>query len=148
MLTDGPFLEATKELPDEFPFNKDANSGNPLGFGRSLTSKHIQLISVITNYLGFEGWSQYSVGGGTRASSATGYLLPALERLSNLDVLINAHVKKLMKTGVSAEGLPEIRGFQFQTSRLGLYLRVLGWQPNVQLILRSIRFEAHVKTSS
>ncbi len=30
---DGRVIQATKELPDEFPFNLDYNSGNHLGIG-------------------------------------------------------------------------------------------------------------------
>jgi hypothetical protein len=31
-------IAATKELPDEFPFNLDMNSGKPLGVGKRFTS--------------------------------------------------------------------------------------------------------------
>ena len=31
--TDDMVLKATQQLPDEFPYNVDFNSGNPLGIG-------------------------------------------------------------------------------------------------------------------
>ncbi|KAK0471716.1 aryl-alcohol oxidase precursor [Armillaria novae-zelandiae] len=53
--TDGRVIQTTSELPDEFPFNLDYNSGYPLGIG----------------------WSPYTVGNGTRSSSQTSYLGPS-----------------------------------------------------------------------
>lgn len=32
---DGRVLNTTRELPVEFPFNQDMNSGDPLGIGKS-----------------------------------------------------------------------------------------------------------------
>ncbi|KAJ7839351.1 alcohol oxidase [Mycena olivaceomarginata] len=65
--------EATKELHDEFPFNLDTNSGNPLGVG----------------------WLQLTVGGGKRSTSATSYLEPIAQR-KNLHVLLHAQVTRLV----------------------------------------------------
>lgn len=69
-------IATTKELPEEFPFNQDITTGNVLG---------------IT-------WVQASIGGGKRSSSATTYLQRVIDR-RNVDVLINAHVTKLVQTG-------------------------------------------------
>ncbi|KAJ7764917.1 GMC oxidoreductase-domain-containing protein [Mycena metata] len=66
-------IQATKELPDEWPFNLDINSGKPLGVG----------------------WLQSTIGGGERSSSATSYLGPKFIHRKNLHVLLNAQVSKL-----------------------------------------------------
>lgn len=63
------------------------------------------------------GWTLSSIGQGTRSSSATAYLSPALTR-PNLDVLINAQVTKLVKTGVVA-GVPSFHSVQFATAAGG-----------------------------
>ncbi|KAG5219615.1 ATP-dependent RNA helicase [Salix suchowensis] len=69
-------IQTTQVLSDEFPFNLDINSGNPLGIG----------------------WTQSTIANGTRQSSAVAYLGPVLFR-SNLDVLINTQVTRLIQTG-------------------------------------------------
>ncbi|KAI9430921.1 aryl-alcohol-oxidase from pleurotus Eryingii [Lactarius indigo] len=79
----------------EFPFNGDMNSGNPLGIG----------------------WTQYSIGGGQRSSASVSYLTPVLSR-SNLDVLTNTQVTKVVQTGTRG-GLPIFRGVQFAQSAYG-----------------------------
>jgi choline dehydrogenase-like flavoprotein len=75
-------LETTQELSDEFPYNKDQNSGYPLGIG----------------------WSQWSIENGTRTTSATAYLNPFVSR-SNLAVLTNTLAAKLIKTGTTSGSL-------------------------------------------
>ncbi|KAF4579556.1 hypothetical protein EYR36_001374 [Pleurotus pulmonarius] len=69
-------VQTTQELPEEFPFNLDMNSGNTLGIG----------------------WVQSAIADGTRQSSAVAYLWPALSR-PNLHVLINTQVTRLLQTG-------------------------------------------------
>lgn len=86
---DAHVVAATRELSGEFPFNLDINSGNVLGVS----------------------WVQSSIGSGKRSSSATTYLAGAIGRL-NLDVLVNAHVTKLVRTG-TVSGKPAFRGVQF-----------------------------------
>ncbi|KAJ6521102.1 aryl-alcohol oxidase [Mycena vulgaris] len=66
-------MQATKELHNEFPFNLDMNSGNPLGVG----------------------WLQLTIGGGKRSTSATSYLEPIAQR-KNLHVLLHAQVTRLV----------------------------------------------------
>ncbi|KAI0064427.1 alcohol oxidase [Artomyces pyxidatus] len=95
LVTDNLVIGATADFPTQFPFNEDMNSGNTIGIG----------------------WVQYTIGGGQRASSFTSYIQPALSR-SNLDVLINTQVTKVMQTGTSG-GLPVFRGVQFGTSANG-----------------------------
>ncbi|KAI0311463.1 aryl-alcohol-oxidase from pleurotus Eryingii [Amylostereum chailletii] len=92
-LLDRRIIRTTQELCDEFPFNEDMNSGSPLGVG----------------------WTQYSIGNGTRASAATSYLLPALAAHENLDVLINTQATKLVQTGKEGR-LPVFRGVELAQS--------------------------------
>ncbi|KAF7368045.1 GMC oxidoreductase [Mycena sanguinolenta] len=88
-------IQTTEQLPHDFPFNLDMNSGKPLGIG----------------------WFQYTIGGGERSSSATGYLTPAVLRRPNLDILLHAQVSKLVNVTqsrvVPAEPLA-FRGVEFK----------------------------------
>ncbi|KAJ7248207.1 aryl-alcohol-oxidase from pleurotus Eryingii [Mycena haematopus] len=67
-------IQTTKELPETFPFNLDANSGKPLGLG----------------------WLQSTIGDGMRSSSATSYLAPEFIKRDNLHVLLHAQVSQLV----------------------------------------------------
>lgn len=86
-------IATTKELSEEFPFNEDITTGNVLG---------------IT-------WTQSSIGGGKRSSSATTYLQSVIDR-RNVDVLINAQVTKLVQTG-AVDGKPSFKSVQFADTR-------------------------------
>ncbi|RDB23531.1 Pyranose dehydrogenase [Hypsizygus marmoreus] len=86
---DARVLATTREL-SEFPYNPDYNSGNPLGIS----------------------WMHSTIGGPLRSSSATAYLLPALKTRSNIDLLYNAQVTRLIQTG-RLEMLPVFRGVEF-----------------------------------
>lgn len=57
------------------------------------------------------------IGNGQRSNSATGYIAPALDR-SNLDVLVNTQVIKLLKTG-EEDGVAIVKGVQFTQSAAG-----------------------------
>ncbi|KAJ7866193.1 alcohol oxidase [Mycena olivaceomarginata] len=81
-------IQTTNELSDDFPFNLDMNSGQPLGIVKS-------------------GWLQYTIGHGERSSSATGYLTPKIIQRPNLDVLLHAQVSKLVN-------LTQSTGVQFR----------------------------------
>ncbi|KAF8259333.1 aryl-alcohol-oxidase from pleurotus Eryingii [Lactarius quietus] len=91
---DSRIFNTTTQL-SEFPFNEDANSGDPIGIG----------------------WAQYSIGGGRRSSASGAYLTPALSR-QNLDILINTQVTKVVETGTKGS-LPIFRGVQFAQSASG-----------------------------
>ncbi|KAH9016616.1 aryl-alcohol-oxidase from pleurotus Eryingii [Lactarius pseudohatsudake] len=91
---DSRIFNTTTQLA-EFPLNEDMSSGNPLGIG----------------------WSQLSIGGGQRSSASVSYLTPVLSR-SNLDILVNTLVTKVVQTG-SRGGLPIFRGVQFAQSASG-----------------------------
>ncbi|KAI0039272.1 GMC oxidoreductase [Auriscalpium vulgare] len=87
------FVIGTTQQLEEFPFIEDMNSGNPIGIG--------YLVSTVKN--------------GTRDSSATAYIQPALASHKNLDVLVNSQVLRVLKTG-SINGNPVFRGVQFAAS--------------------------------
>ncbi|KAK0448895.1 aryl-alcohol oxidase [Desarmillaria tabescens] len=72
---DSRVIQTTKELPDEFPFNLDSNSGYHLGIG----------------------WEQTTVGSGTRSSSQTSYLGPGYIERENLYVLVNSYVTRILR---------------------------------------------------
>ncbi|PPQ78312.1 hypothetical protein CVT25_011683 [Psilocybe cyanescens] len=69
-------IQVTQELPSTFPFLQDMNAGTPLGVG----------------------WNQATIGDGTRSSSATAYLSNAATSRSNLDVLVNTKVTRVLGT--------------------------------------------------
>ncbi|KAJ7683872.1 aryl-alcohol oxidase-like protein [Mycena rosella] len=85
-------IQTTEELPDDFPFNLDMNSGQPLGVG----------------------WVQSTIGHGERSSSATGYLAPDFIQRPNLDVLLHAQVSKLVNV-TQHQGKPSFGGVQFRS---------------------------------
>ncbi|KAJ7693354.1 aryl-alcohol oxidase-like protein [Mycena rosella] len=70
-------FNAVDELSAEFPYNVDYNSG--------------------THQLGI-GWTQATIRGGERSSSATAYLAPHFLQRPNLHVLINAQVTRVLQT--------------------------------------------------
>ncbi|KAF7377822.1 GMC oxidoreductase [Mycena sanguinolenta] len=83
-------IETTRELPDEWPFLLDMNSGKPLGLG----------------------WLQSTIGGGMRSTSATSYLGPEFINRPNLHVLLHAQVSKLVDPG-RENGKLTFAGVQF-----------------------------------
>ncbi|KAH9177252.1 aryl-alcohol-oxidase from pleurotus Eryingii [Lactarius sanguifluus] len=91
---DSRIFTATSQLA-EFPFNRDMNSGNPLGIG----------------------WTQFSIGDGQRSSASFSYLTPVLCR-PNLDVLVNTLATKVVQTGTH-RGLPIFRGVEIAQSASG-----------------------------
>ncbi|KAI0270489.1 aryl-alcohol-oxidase from pleurotus Eryingii [Gloeopeniophorella convolvens] len=96
---DSMIFKTTEQLP-EFPFNEDMSSGNPLGIG----------------------WGLFSVGNGQRSSSSVSYLSPVLGR-SNLDILVDTQVTRVIQTGTQ-KGLPVFRGVQFaQSASSPLFVR-------------------------
>ncbi|KAJ7834037.1 aryl-alcohol oxidase [Mycena olivaceomarginata] len=85
-------IQTTREFPEEFPFNLDYNSGEPLGVG----------------------WFQSTIGGGERSSSAN--------IRENLHVLLHAQVLRLVgpqtiKSVVSFEGVEFSHGRSLFTAK-------------------------------
>ncbi|KAJ7186067.1 aryl-alcohol oxidase-like protein [Mycena filopes] len=73
---DNLVIKTTKDHPTQYPFNLDLNGGNGLGFG----------------------WLHTTVGKSVRSTSASTYLHPALNARSNIDLLLNSQVIKLVAT--------------------------------------------------
>ncbi|KAK0226678.1 alcohol oxidase [Armillaria fumosa] len=88
---DGRVIQATKELPNEFPFNLDYNSGHHLGVG----------------------WHQKTVGNGTRSSSETSYLGPDYIDRANLHVLVDSHVTRILVANDSNVDKPYFDSVEF-----------------------------------
>ncbi|KAF8218247.1 aryl-alcohol oxidase precursor [Mycena galopus ATCC 62051] len=91
-------IESTKELPDEWPFLLDMNSGTPLGLG----------------------WLQSTIGGGMRSTSATSYLGPEFIDRNNLHVLLHAQASKLVNPS-SVDGKLTFGGIQFAQGSNGTF---------------------------
>ncbi|KAJ7653810.1 pyranose dehydrogenase [Mycena rosella] len=85
-------IATTKQSPNDWPFNLDMNSGKPLG----------------VSYL------QSSIGNGERSTSATGYLAAQYIQRSNLHVLVNSQVSKLVNS-TQKSGKLSFGGVQFQS---------------------------------
>ncbi|KIJ49388.1 GMC oxidoreductase [Sphaerobolus stellatus SS14] len=103
-------IQTTQQLPDEFPYNVDMNSGKPLGLS----------------------WLQSTIKKGVRSSSATSYLAPEFLNRPNLQVLLNARVTKLLKTGVSG-GRLAFKGVEF--TQKGDLAPILQAQASKELVL-------------
>ncbi|KAF9475243.1 aryl-alcohol-oxidase from pleurotus Eryingii [Pholiota conissans] len=86
---DGKLVATTQADSEEFPFNPDTNSGNPIGMS----------------------WIQSTSGGGSRSSSATAYLHPILSH-PNLDVLVETQVTRLINIAEKG-GKPDLREVEF-----------------------------------
>ncbi|KAF9002519.1 pyranose dehydrogenase [Cyathus striatus] len=69
---DNKIMQTTKDMHQNFPFNVDMNSGNPIGV--------------------------CNIGNGVRSSSATAYLSPKYIERPNLHVLVNTRVTRVLPT--------------------------------------------------
>ncbi|THH11758.1 hypothetical protein EW146_g7933 [Bondarzewia mesenterica] len=78
---DDKVVDTTREL-DDFPFNEDMNSGFMLGIG----------------------WTQATIGGSERSSSATAYLSSKYLKRENLDILLQTSVTKLVPGPTTQDG--------------------------------------------
>ncbi|KAK0199339.1 aryl-alcohol oxidase precursor [Desarmillaria ectypa] len=89
---DGRIIQTTSELPEDFPFNLDYNSGYQLGIG----------------------WAPYTIGNGTRSSSQTSYLGPEYIGRPNLHVLTHAHVTRILQSNTeNTDGSPTFDAVEF-----------------------------------
>ncbi|KAJ3885569.1 alcohol oxidase [Lentinula edodes] len=70
---DSRVIQTTQELPDEFPFTPDVNTGDQLGVG----------------------WVQALIDRGVRSSSAS-YFTPQVLARGNLDILLNTRVSRIL----------------------------------------------------
>ncbi|KAG6904816.1 hypothetical protein DXG01_006977 [Tephrocybe rancida] len=99
---DPRFIQTTKDLPDEFPFNLDTNSGDPLGLG----------------------YVQMTVDRGRRSSSATSYLAPQFLKRPNLDVVVSTYATRIIQTGTS-KGLPAFHAVEVAHNSTGPRIRLI-----------------------
>ncbi|KAH8079096.1 aryl-alcohol-oxidase from pleurotus Eryingii [Cristinia sonorae] len=95
-------LTSAKRLGGRFAFNDDFNGGNFLGIG----------------------YMQSTVGEGERSSGATAYLNPVFDR-SNLDVLVNTRVTKLINTARPPNSTPALNKVELAQSSNGPRHQVL-----------------------
>ncbi|KAJ3915877.1 alcohol oxidase [Lentinula edodes] len=70
---DNRVIQTTQDLPDEFPFTPDVNTGDQLGVG----------------------WVQALIDRGVRSSSAS-YFTPQVLARGNLDILLNTRVSRIL----------------------------------------------------
>ncbi|SJL14174.1 uncharacterized protein ARMOST_17629 [Armillaria ostoyae] len=111
---DERITQATGELPDEFPYNRDINSGYHLGIG----------------------WHQKTIGNGTRSTSETAYLGPGYVDRENLHVLVHAYVTRILVANASDSGSsPRFDTVEF-TQDAGATIQTLS-PPNLKEILLS-----------
>ncbi|KAG6810942.1 hypothetical protein H0H92_009683 [Tricholoma furcatifolium] len=91
-------IEATTQAGPDFQFNEDFNSGKPLGLG----------------------WTQSTIKGGSRSSSATAYLAPQFLQRENLYVVVNAQVSRVLISGNGyTPATPAFRTVEFRQSSGG-----------------------------
>ncbi|KAF7376494.1 Pyranose dehydrogenase [Mycena sanguinolenta] len=98
--TDARVFATTSVLSDEFPFNIDMNSGNPLGIG----------------------WIQSSINlsDASRSSSATSYLAPQHIARPNLHVVLNTLVTRILRSGSNSRtGKPTFQTVEYTSSTRG-----------------------------
>ncbi|THG95129.1 hypothetical protein EW026_g6469 [Hermanssonia centrifuga] len=92
---DGLVVNASRELGGIWSYSRDLNAGITLG----------------------TGYMQSSIGGGERSDSATAYLHPVDSR-TNLDILINTQVTKIIQSGTDG-GKPAFRIVQMAQNAEG-----------------------------
>ncbi|KAI0339212.1 aryl-alcohol oxidase-like protein [Trametopsis cervina] len=92
---DNVMINASQQVGGIWAFNEDINNGNSLG----------------------TTWMQSSVGEGLRSHAASAYLEPASNR-SNLDILINTQVTRLLNAGHPG-GQPSMRIVEFAQNTNG-----------------------------
>ncbi|KAF8994720.1 aryl-alcohol oxidase [Cyathus striatus] len=71
---DDTYIQTSKDLKDEFPFDLDMNDGTPHGIG----------------------WAQSTIGNGTRSTAATSYLGSRYINRPNLDVVLNSRISRVL----------------------------------------------------
>jgi len=92
-------IQATREMPGEFPFVKDMNSGNHLGIGEFTCPRTIAWMLTM-----LIGWTQSTIKDGVRSSSATAYLAPQYAQRPNLCVLLNTRVTRVLPSNPHSSG--------------------------------------------
>ena len=110
-----PLVEATsKELGGRFAYNVDYNSGNFVGTCELITHTILAIWSLTPCI----AYMQSSIGGGERSSAATAYLTSDVRNRTNLDILINTQVTRLINVA-SSGSTPDLRTVEYAQSRDG-----------------------------
>ncbi|KAK0229820.1 GMC oxidoreductase-domain-containing protein [Armillaria nabsnona] len=100
---DDCIIQTMSELPDEFPFNLDYNSGHHLGIR----------------------WAPYTVGNGARSSLQTSYLGATFIGWPNLHVLTHAYITQILQSKtIDTNGPPTFNAVEF-TQDAGASLHTL-----------------------
>ncbi|KAF7344405.1 Aryl-alcohol-oxidase from pleurotus Eryingii [Mycena sanguinolenta] len=110
-------LQVTRELPDQFPFNLDYNSGTPIGVGTTTFLPTVLLIHLLC----WRGWTQTTIKNGKRSNSYTSYLAPEFIARPNLHVLLNSQVTRIIQTSQSPKKFMTV---EFAENREGLRHRL------------------------
>jgi choline dehydrogenase len=93
----------------EFPFLTDMNSGRPIGLG-ACTS----LIQAAQLIYSREAWQQSTIGNGERNSAAVAFLNPTVRKRTNLSILLNTHVTRILETKTNGTSkTPLLRTVEF-----------------------------------
>ena len=104
-------VATTQELSDDYPFNRDMNSGQSLGIGLYMSSSMVCNMDPDFQYAEI-GWAQSATGNGMRSSASSSYIRPVLSRL-NLFVLVNTVATKLLTSSNDTEaGIPVVSGVE------------------------------------
>lgn len=85
-------MDASSAIGGRYAYTEDFNAGCTVGIGESMYIVAMR-IALIRN----TGYIQNTIGGGARSSSGTAYYTPISSR-TNLHVLINTRVTKLLNT--------------------------------------------------
>ena len=92
-------VQTAKQLGGRFKYNKDFNGGDTTGVGELDSRSYL-----VCSHFNFRiGYMQSTIGGGERSNANTAFLQPIISR-SNLDVLINTRVTKLVQSGTAKLG--------------------------------------------
>ncbi|KAJ7328365.1 aryl-alcohol oxidase precursor [Mycena albidolilacea] len=94
-VVDARVKQVTEEMTDQFPFNRDYNSGFPLGVS----------------------WTQNTIKHGKRSSSFSSYLGPEFIGRPNLHVVLNAQATRLIQT---SQGPKEFKTVEFAQTEGGI----------------------------
>ncbi|KAF9002550.1 GMC oxidoreductase-domain-containing protein [Cyathus striatus] len=105
------YTQTSKDLKNEFPYNLDMNDGTPIGLG----------------------WIQSTIGNGTRSSAATSYLGPRFIKRTNMDVVLNTRITRIL----SSSNKTDLRTIEF-VSGANQTLHTITAQKEVILSLGSI----------
>jgi choline dehydrogenase len=98
-IVDARVKQVIKEMSDQFPFNRDYNSGSPLGVCAYYS--YSELLPKTHNIT--VAWTQNTIKHGKRSSSFSSYLGPEFIGRPNLHVVLNAEATRLIQTSQASK---------------------------------------------